>query len=48
MPKRIVPEFRISDTCPALECDLSEKDVEQFVTELEHYAALLPAFRRCD
>jgi SRSO17 transposase len=49
MPKRIVPEFVISETCPAPECNLSERDVEQFVKELENYVALLaPGFRRCD
>ena len=49
MPKRIVPEFRISETCPAPECNLSEHDVEQFVAELGIYVDLLaPAFRRSD
>lgn len=47
MPKRIVPEFRICETCPAPECNLSESDVEQFVAEFEMYVALLaPGFRR--
>ena len=47
MPKRIVPEFRICETCPAPECNLSESDVEQFVEEFEIYVALLaPGFRR--
>ena len=49
MPKRIVPEFRISETCPAPECNLSENDVEQFVEEFEFYVDLLaPGFRRRD
>lgn len=49
MPKTIVPEFRISETCPAPECNLSESDVAQFVEELEIYVDLLaPAFRRRD
>ena len=47
MPKRIVPEFRISETCPAPECNLSENDVEQFVEEFGIYVEqLAPAFRR--
>ena len=49
MPKRIVPEFQICETCPAPECNLSESDVEQFVEELGIYVALLaPGFRRRD
>ena len=49
MPKRIVPQFRICETCPAPECNLSESDVEQFVEEFEIYVALLASgFRRRD
>jgi hypothetical protein len=43
MPKRIVPGFLISETCPAPECNLSEHDVEQFVAELETYFDLFGA-----
>ena len=47
MPKSIVPEFRISETCPAPECNLSENDVEQFVEEFGIYVEqLAPGFRR--
>jgi len=49
MPKQIVPGFRISESCPAPECNLSEPDVEEFVAELEMYFDLLaPAFCRRD
>lgn len=47
MPKGIVTEVQSIETCPAPECNLSEKDVEQFVEELDRYAKLFePAFRR--
>lgn len=47
MPKEIVTEVQLIETCPAPECNLSEKDVEQFVEELDGYAQLFePAFRR--
>jgi SRSO17 transposase len=37
----------IAETCPAPECNLSPKDVEQFVEELETYHRFfVPAFRR--
>jgi SRSO17 transposase len=37
----------IAETCPAPECNLSPKDVEQFVEELKDYQEqLAPAFRR--
>ena len=37
----------IAEICPAPECDLSTKEVEQFVEELEAYhKAFIPAFRR--
>ena len=47
MPKGIVIEHQAIETCAAPECNLSEKDVEQFVEELDCYARLFePAFRR--
>ena len=37
----------IAETCPAPECNLSPKDVEQFVEELRAYhEQFMPAFRR--
>jgi SRSO17 transposase len=47
MPKGIVTENKDLETCPEPECNLSSKDVEQFVEELGSYARLFePAFRR--
>jgi len=47
MPKGIVTEHQSIETCPAPACNLSDKDVEQFVEELDSYAKLFePAFRR--
>jgi len=47
MPNRIVTEIQSIETCLAPECNLSDKDVEQFVEELDSYARLFePAFRR--
>ena len=47
MPKRIVPQFRICETCPAPACNLSESDVEEFVEEFTVYVEeLAPGFRR--
>jgi SRSO17 transposase len=47
MPNRIVTGYQIIETCPAPECNLSDKDVEQFVEELESYSKLFEsAFRR--
>lgn len=40
MPKEIVTEIKHIETCPAPECNLSGKDVEQFVEELEQYTGL--------
>ncbi len=49
MPKGIVTEVQSIETCPAPKCNLSDKDVEQFVEELVHYTYLFePAFRRCE
>jgi SRSO17 transposase len=45
--KNTMPTGIVTETCPAPECNLSDKDVEQFVEELDHYARLFePAFRR--
>ncbi|MCL4299038.1 MAG: IS701 family transposase [Anaerolineae bacterium] len=47
MPKGIITEFQIVETCPAPECNLRDQDIEQFVEELDDYAGLFePAFRR--
>jgi SRSO17 transposase len=47
MPTGIVTEQQSIETCPAPECNLSDKDIEQFVEELDRYAKLFePAFRR--
>ena len=47
MPNRIVTKNKGLETCPEPECNLSSKDVEQFVEELGSYAGLFePAFRR--
>jgi SRSO17 transposase len=47
MPTGIVTEIQTVETCPAPECNLSQKDVEQFVEELDRYTKLFePAFRR--
>jgi SRSO17 transposase len=35
-----MPSGIVTETCPEPECDLSSKDVEQFVDELEEYARL--------
>jgi SRSO17 transposase len=45
--KNTMPAEIVTETCPAPECNLSDKDVEQFVEELDNYARLFePAFRR--
>jgi SRSO17 transposase len=47
MPKAIVTEIQFIETCPAPACNLSDRDVEQFVEELDSYTKLFePAFRR--
>ncbi len=47
MPNGIVTEIKGLETCPAPECNLSSKEVEQFVEELNSYARLFePAFPR--
>jgi SRSO17 transposase len=35
-----MPSWIVTETCPEAECNLSRKDVEQFVDELEEYARL--------
>ena len=47
MPKGIIIENQDIETCPEPECNLSSKDVEQFVEELGSYAKLFEsAFQR--
>jgi len=47
MPNGIVTELQLIETCPAPECNLLDKDVEQFVEELDRYTKLFEhAFRR--
>lgn len=47
MPEAIITQVQFIETCPAPECNLSDKDVEQFGAELDGYVKLFePAFRR--
>lgn len=47
MPETIITKIQFIETCPAPECNLSDKDVEQFGAELDGYVKLFePAFRR--
>ncbi|HEX9926507.1 MAG TPA: transposase, partial [Anaerolineae bacterium] len=47
MPQAIITEIRFIETCPMPECNLSDKDIEEFGTELDSYVKLFePAFRR--
>lgn len=47
MPETIITKIQFIETCPAPECNLSDKDVEQFGVELDSYVKLFePAFRR--
>ena len=47
MPNGIITEIQFVETCPGPECNLSDKDIEQFVEELDSYVKLFePAFRR--
>lgn len=47
MLERIITENQFIETCPAPECNLSAKDVEQFVEELDEYVKQFePAFGR--
>jgi len=48
MLRSIITEEQVIDSCPAPECNLSGKDVEQFVEELDKYVQLFArAFCRC-
>ena len=47
MLQEIITEIQFIETCPAPECNLSSKDVEQFGEELDSYIKLFePAFGR--
>lgn len=47
MLEAIITKIQFIETSPAPECNLSDKDVEQFGTELDHYVKQFePAFRR--
>jgi SRSO17 transposase len=47
MPAGIITEIQFIETCPAPECNLSDKDIEQCVAELDGYIKQFePAFRR--
>jgi SRSO17 transposase len=47
MLKEIITQIQFVETCPAPECNLSSKDVEQFVEEMDRYVKLFePAFGR--
>jgi len=47
MLQEIITQFQFIETCPAPECNLSSKDVEQFVEEMDSYVKLFePAFGR--
>jgi len=47
MLEEIITQVQFIETCPAPECNLSNKDVEQFVAELDGYVKLFePAFGR--
>ena len=47
MLQEIMTQVQFIETCPASECNLSSKDVEQFMAEMDSYIELFePAFRR--
>jgi SRSO17 transposase len=47
MLETIITKIQFIETCPGPECNLSDKDVEQFGAELDRYVKLFePAFRR--
>ena len=47
MPQEIITEIQFIETCPAPECNLADRDIEQFVAELDSYGKLFEsAFRR--
>ena len=42
-----MPAEIVTETCPAPECNLSEKDIEQFLDEMTDYIEMFePAFQR--
>ncbi len=44
-----MPTEIVTETCPAPECNLSEKDIERFLDELKNYMELFnPAFQRVE
>jgi SRSO17 transposase len=47
MLQEIITQVQFIETCPAPECNLSSKDIEQFVEEMDRYVELFePAFQR--
>ena len=47
MLEEIITQIQFIETCPSPECNLSSRDVEQFVAEMESYVKLFePAFDR--
>jgi len=47
MLQEIITQIQFIETCPAPECNLSSKDIEQFVEEMDSYVKLFePAFGR--
>jgi SRSO17 transposase len=47
MLQEIITQIQFIETCPAPECNLSGKDIEQFVEEMGSYVKMFePAFRR--
>ena len=47
MLQEIITQVQFIETCPAPECNLSSKDIEQFVEEMDRYVELFePAFNR--
>ena len=47
MLKEIITQVQVIETGPPPECNLSEKDIEQFVEEMEDYVKLFePGFKR--
>jgi len=44
-----MPMGIVTETCPAPECNLTEKDIEQFLEELRNYVELFePTFQRAE
>ena len=47
MLQEIITQVQFIETCPAPECNLSSKEIEQFVEEMDRYVELFePAFDR--